>query len=79
MYLFSWKKTNISTRQKRVGKLVIFTESADTLNYLTARLKKETNTKFKHYLTTEIKSLKPFVKTLIPIDEGTFRNDLTSF
>jgi ERCC4-related helicase len=36
--------------KNELGKLVIFTESADTLNYLTSRLKKETSIQsFKHH------------------------------
>jgi len=58
------------------GKLVIFTESADTLNYLTSRLKKETNYKVLS-ITSENRN-KEFETIRENFDanyEGTFRND----
>jgi len=62
--------------KNELGKLVIFTESADTLNYLTSRLKKETNYKVLS-ITSENRN-KEFETIRENFDanyEGTFRND----
>jgi superfamily II DNA/RNA helicase len=62
--------------KNELGKLVIFTESADTLNYLTTRLKKETSYKVLS-ITSENRN-KEFETIRENFDanyEGTFRND----
>jgi len=62
--------------KNELGKLVIFTESADTLNYLTSRLKKETSYKVLS-ITSENRN-KEFETIRENFDanyEGTFRND----
>ncbi len=62
--------------KNELGKLVIFTESADTLNYLTSRLNKETNYKVLS-ITSENRN-KEFETIRENFDanyEGTFRND----
>lgn len=62
--------------KNELGKLVIFTESADTLNYLTLRLKKETSYKVLS-ITSENRN-KEFETIRENFDanyEGTFRND----
>jgi len=62
--------------KNELGKLVIFTESADTLFYLTDRLKKETNYKVLS-ITSENRN-KEFETIRENFDanfEGTFRND----
>lgn len=62
--------------KNELGKLVIFTESADTLNYLTSRLKKETSYKVLS-ITSENRN-KEFESIRENFDanyEGTFRND----
>jgi len=62
--------------KNELGKLVIFTESADTLKYLTARLKKETN--YKVLSITSDNRNKEFETIRENFDanyEGTFRND----
>lgn len=62
--------------KNELGKLVIFTESADTLNYLSSRLKKETN--YKVLSITSDNRNKEFETIRENFDanyEGTFRND----
>jgi superfamily II DNA/RNA helicase len=62
--------------KNELGKLVIFTESADTLNYLTSRLKKETN--YKVLSITSDNRNKEFETIRENFDanyEGTFKND----
>lgn len=62
--------------KNELGKLVIFTESADTLNYLTSRLKKETV--YKVLSITSDNRNKEFDTIRENFDanfEGTFRND----
>jgi superfamily II DNA/RNA helicase len=62
--------------KNELGKLVIFTESADTLNYLTTRLKRETSYKVLS-ITSENRN-KEFETIRENFDanyEGTFRND----
>lgn len=62
--------------KNELGKLVIFTESADTLNYLTSRLKKETL--YKVLSITSDNRNKEFETIRENFDanyEGTFRND----
>jgi len=62
--------------KNELGKLVIFTESADTLSYLTGRLKNETNYKVLS-ITSENRN-KEFETIRENFDanyEGTFRND----
>lgn len=62
--------------KNELGKLVIFTESADTLNYLTSRLKKETT--YKVLSITSDNRNKEFDTIRENFDanyEGTFRND----
>ncbi|MFZ4107032.1 helicase-related protein [Flavobacterium sp.] len=62
--------------KNELGKLVIFTESADTLNYLTSRLKKETSYKVLS-ITSENRN-KEFETIRENFDanyEGTFRSD----
>lgn len=62
--------------KNELGKLVIFTESADTLKYLTSRLKKETSYKVLS-ITSENRN-KEFETIRENFDanyEGTFRND----
>lgn len=45
VFIDLFKTEYFDSTKNELGKLVIFTESADTLNYLTDRLKKETNYK----------------------------------
>ncbi len=62
--------------KNELGKLVIFTESADTLNYLTERLKEETNYKVLS-ITSENRN-RQFETICENFDanfEGTFKND----
>ena len=62
--------------KNELGKLVIFTESADTLNYLTSRLKKETS--YKVLSITSDNRNKEFETIRENFDanyEGTLRND----
>lgn len=62
--------------KNELGKLVIFTESADTLNYLTSRLKKKTSYKVLS-ITSENRN-REFETIRENFDanyEGTFRND----
>ena len=62
--------------KNELGKLVIFTESADTLKYLTSRLKKETS--YKVLSITSDNRNKEFETIRENFDanfEGTFRND----
>jgi superfamily II DNA/RNA helicase len=62
--------------KNELGKLVIFTESADTLNYLASRLKRET--KYKVLSITSENRNKEFETIRENFDanyEGTFRND----
>jgi superfamily II DNA or RNA helicase len=62
--------------KNELGKLVIFTESADTLKYLTARLKKETS--YKVLSITSDNRNKEFEAIRENFDanyEGTFKND----
>lgn len=62
--------------RNELGKLVIFTESADTLNYLTARLKNESS--YKVLSITSDNRNKQFETIRENFDanfEGTFRND----
>jgi superfamily II DNA/RNA helicase len=62
--------------KNELGKLVIFTESADTLNYLTSRLEKETSYKVLS-ITSENRN-KEFETIRENFDanyEGTFKND----
>jgi superfamily II DNA/RNA helicase len=70
-------KTEYFNKDKNeLGKLVIFTESADTLNYLTDRLKKETDYKVLS-ITSENRN-REFETIRENFDanfEGTFRND----
>jgi len=65
-----------SKDKNELGKLVIFTESADTLNYLTSRLKKETS--YKVLSITSDNRNKEFETIRENFDanyEGTFRNN----
>jgi superfamily II DNA or RNA helicase len=70
------KTEYFNTNKNELGKLVIFTESADTLNYLANRLKKETN--YKVLSITSDNRSREFETIRENFDanfEGTFRND----
>src|SRR5690606_28237935 len=72
-----WLEDEYFNKDKNeLGKLVIFTESADTLKYLTSRLKKETS--YKVLSITSDNQNKEFETIRENFDanfEGTFRND----
>ncbi|MEP2023545.1 helicase-related protein, partial [Reichenbachiella sp.] len=62
--------------KNELGKLVIFTESADTLSYLTDRLSKETNYKVLSITSkNRNKSFETIRENFDANFEGTFRND----
>ena len=63
-------------KKNELGKLVIFTESADTLDYLTERLNNETlHRVLSILLPTEIKCFEAIRENFDANFEGTFRND----
>jgi superfamily II DNA or RNA helicase len=62
--------------KNELGKLVIFTESADTLNYLTDRLKKETDYKVLSITSKNRNAQFDVIRENFDANyEGTFRND----
>jgi len=65
-----------STDKNELGKLVIFTESADTLNYLTDRLSKETNYKVLSITSNNRGKLFETIRENFDANyEGNFRSD----
>lgn len=76
VFIDLFKTEYFDSTKNELGKLVIFTESADTLNYLTDRLKKETNYKVLS-ITSENRN-KEFETIRENFDanyEGNFKND----
>jgi superfamily II DNA or RNA helicase len=76
VFINSLKTQYFDKDKNELGKLVVFTESADTLNYLTRRLQQETNYKILS-ITSENRN-KQFETIRENFDanfEGAFRND----
>lgn len=76
MFIELLKSQYFDSKKNELGKLVIFTESADTLRYLTSRLNNETNYKVLS-ITSENRN-KEFEKIRENFDanfEGHFKND----
>ncbi len=76
VFIDLFKTEYFDSNKNELGKLVIFTESADTLRYLTTRLKKETNYKVLS-ITSENRN-REFETIRENFDanfEGRFRND----